>query len=223
MSQALAVLRETLRAMKGDDHQRRPELPFGMDAIDCELAHGGLRLDALHEVTAASAGLEDGAAATLFVAGIAARAWGPVLWVSRYRDLFAPDPGRVGLAARRVIHAEADDERELVAMMEEGLRHGGLGAVVGEASRAGAAATRRLAAAAEGGRTIALLLRRPARSGADPLAGSSTALTRWRVGCTRPLWRVELVRQEDGEPFSLLVRACDGTGRMAPPAAGRAG
>lgn len=215
------MLRDTLRAIEGDAYQRRPELPFGVDAIDCELADGGLRLDALHEVAAATPSLEDAAAATLFAAGVAARAWGPVLWVTRHRDLFAPDLGRVGLAAHRVIHAEAGDEAKLFAMMEEGLRHGGLGAVVGEMSRAGAAATRRLAAAAEGGRTIALLLRRPARSGADPLAGSSAALTRWRVGFKRPLWRVELVQQEGGEPLDLLVRACDGTGRMAPPAVRR--
>ena len=44
---SLASLRETLRAIEGDGHRRRPVLPFGMGAIDGRLASTGLRLDAL--------------------------------------------------------------------------------------------------------------------------------------------------------------------------------
>ncbi|MEP7006863.1 MAG: protein ImuA, partial [Sphingomonas bacterium] len=87
---ALSTLRETLRAIEGDGLRRRPVLPFGVGAVDSRLASTGLRLDSLHEIAAASPGMGDDAAATLFMAGIAARAWGPVLWVVRRRDLFAP-------------------------------------------------------------------------------------------------------------------------------------
>jgi protein ImuA len=73
-------------------------LPFGISPIDSRLANGGLTLGALHEVAAASPGMGDDAAATLFMAGIAARAWGPVLWVVRRRDLFAPGLYQAGLA-----------------------------------------------------------------------------------------------------------------------------
>ena len=48
-------------------------LPFGVAAIDSRLGAGGLRAGALHEATARSASLVDDAAATLFLAGIAAR------------------------------------------------------------------------------------------------------------------------------------------------------
>ena len=82
----LVALRETLRAIEGDGLRRRPVLPFGIGAIDAKLATTGLRLDSLHEVAGASPGISDDAAATLFLAGIAARAWGPVLWVVRRRD-----------------------------------------------------------------------------------------------------------------------------------------
>ena len=226
----IAELRETLRSIEGDGHQRRETLPFGIPQVDSQLADGGLRLDGLHEVAAGTADLSDDAAATLFIAGVAARAWGPVLWVVRRRDLFAPGLYQAGLSPERVLYAEARDDAELLALMEEGLRHRGLGAVIGEVKRAGMASTRRLQLAAEGGRTIALLMRRHVREDADPLGQPSAALTRWRVtaapsaplrvpGIGRSRWSVSLVRQRSGEPFDTLLEACDDTGRLALPAA----
>ena len=233
-NQTVAELRETLRRIEGDGHQRRPALPFGVAALDGRLAGEGLRLDALHEVAAATPRHGDDASATLFMAGIAARAWGPVLWAVRRHDLFAPGLYQAGLAPERVLYVEARDDDELLAIMEEGLRHRGLGAVIGECKRAGLAATRRLQLAAEGGRTIALLLKRHARDGVDPIGQPSAAVTRWRVasapsaspfpgaepheGLGRARWRLDLARQKGGEPFQLLVEACDETGRLALPA-----
>ncbi len=237
----IAELRESLRNVAGDGLRRRPVLPFGIGAIDTKLATGGLRLDSLHEIAAAGPGPSDDAAATLFMAGIAARAWGPVLWVVRRRDLFAPGLYQAGLAPERLIHAEAADDAELLALMEEGLRHRGLGAVVGEVKRAAIPNTRRLQLAAEGGKTIALLMKRHARAisdrvgnqggAGDPLAVPSAAMTRWRIasapstplpvgadGIGRAMWRVDLVRQRGGEPAHWTMEACDETGRLALPA-----
>jgi protein ImuA len=225
----LAQLRATLGALETGGFRRRPALPFGIGEVDSRLASGGLRLDALHEVAGASADLADDCAATLFLAGIAARAWGPVLWVVRRRDLFAPGLAQAGLAPQRLLYAETRDDEELLAVMEEGLRHRGLGAVVGEAKRADMATTRRLQLAAEGGRSIALLLKRHGRSGADPLDTPSAAVTRWRVaaapssplpveGVGRGRWKLDLVRQRGGEPASWKLEACDETGRCALPA-----
>ena len=225
----LKQLRDTLSGLETGGFRRRPALPFGIGAIDSRLADGGLRLDALHEAAAGSGDMADDCAATLFLAGIAARAWGPVLWVVRRRDLFAPGLAQAGLSHKRLIYAEAADDAELLAIMEEGLRHRGLGAVIGEARRADMTATRRLQLAAEGGRTIALLLKRAAREGADPIAMPSAAVTRWRVasapstplpveGVGRPRWRLELARQKGGEGFEIEVEASDETGRCALPA-----
>ena len=226
----IAELREALRAIEGDGARRHETLAFGVGALDSRLAGGGLRRDALHEVSAASPDMSDDAAATLFVAGIAARATGTILWVVRRRDLFAPGLYQAGLAPERVLHAEARDDAELLALMEEGLRHRGLGAVIGEAKQAAMAATRRLQLAAEGGRTIALLMKHPMRDRGDPFAAPSAALTRWRVaaapsaplpvaGIGRACWRLDLVRQRGGDPFDILMEACDETGRLALPAA----
>lgn len=223
----LARLRGLLRAIEATGYRRRSVLPFGVAPIDARLADGGLRLDALHEICGATGDSADDAAATLFLAGIAARAWGPVLWVVRRRDLFAPGIAQVGLDPQRVIHAEAGDDAELIAIMEEGLRHRGLGAVIGEVQRIGMPATRRLQIAAEGGRTIALLHKRHGRERRDPLAAASAAVTRWRVasaaaGMGRARWRLVLARQRGGEGFEQMVAACDPTGRLALPIA-RAG
>ena len=225
----IAELRETLRAIEGDGYRRRETLPFGIPSFDQRIADGGLRLDALHEVAAGTAQMSDDSAATLFMAGIAARAWGPILWVVRRRDLFAPGLYQAGLSPERVLYAEARDDAELLALMEEGLRHRGLGAVIGEVKRATMGATRRLQLAAEGGRTIALLMRRHPREDADPLGQPSAALTRWRItsapsapsrhGMGRARWTVALERQRGGDPFTTLMEACDDTGRLSLPAA----
>lgn len=225
----LDKLRAQLRTMEPGGFRRRPVLPFGVPALDSRLGDGGLRLDALHEITGAGPDMAEDCAATLFMAGIAARAWGPVLWVVRRRDLFAPGLSQVGLDHKRLIYAEAGDDAEVLAIMEEGLRHRGLGAVIGEAKRVAMPATRRLQLAAEGGRTIALLMKRHAREGADPLGVPSAAVTRWRVGCApstplpvegvgRARWNLALVRQRGGDPFDLLVEASDASGRCALPA-----
>ena len=66
-----------------------------------QLASTGLRLDSLHEIAAASPSLRTMPPRRLFMAGVAARAWGPVLWVVRRRDLFAPGLYQAGLAPER--------------------------------------------------------------------------------------------------------------------------
>lgn len=218
-----------LRAIEGQGGPARPILPFGVDAIDRRLNGEGLRLDALHEMAGEGSGWGDDAAAILFMASIAARTQGPILWVVRSRDLFAPGLYQAGLDPARLLYAEARDDAELLALMEDGLRHRGLGAVVGEVRRVSMASTRRLQLTAEGGDTPALLLKRPARDGEDPLAMPSAAVTRWRVasapslpvpweGLGQPCWRLACVRQRGGEAFELTVEAPDETGRLALPA-----
>ncbi len=229
-SERLAALRAEVRAIESAGAAGPREcLPFGVDAMDARLAGGGLATAALHEITGARPELSDDAAATLFIAGIAARLEGPVLWALSRRDLFAPGLALAGLGPSRILYAECGRDEDVLGVMEEGLRHGGLGAVVGEVSRAQMASTRRLQLAAEEGGTAALMLKRWRRSGEDPLLVPSAAVTRWRVGCMpsealpvpgigRPRWRLDLARQRGGEPFSLIMEGPDHEGRHALPA-----
>jgi protein ImuA len=226
----LAALRAEVRAIESAGAAgARACLPFGIDVIDVRLAGGGLACAALHEISGARPGLADDAAATLFLAGIAARSEGTVLWALGRRDLFAPGLAQAGLTPDRVIYAECRRDEEVLAVMEEGLRHGGLAAMVGEIGRVAMASTRRLQLAAEEGGTIALMLKRWRKAGEDPLQVPSAAVTRWRIACApsgklpvagvgRPRWNVELARQRGGDPFQLIVEGSDAKGRLALPA-----
>jgi protein ImuA len=209
-------------------------LPFGVPAIDGRLADCGLRAGALHEVVASSCALVDDAAATLFLAGIAAReahaTGAPVLWVSCRNDLYAPGVAQGGLGAAQVIYAQPRDDKTLMAVVEDAVRDGTPCLVVAEASKVSMVATRRLQLVAGDADLPVLLLRRRRARDRDPLSELSAAWTRWRIanapserldiaGVGRPRWSVELARQRGGEPFSLIVEGCDETGRLAVPAA----
>jgi protein ImuA len=230
----LAALREQVRRI---ENQRRDAgrgvLPFGIDAIDTRLAEGGLAVAALHEAAAERPTLSDDCAATLFLAGIAAllsrRENRQILWALSRRDLFAPGLAGAGLTPDRLIYAECRDDAEILAVMEEGLRHGSLAAVVGEVGRAAMASVRRLQLAAEEGGAAALLLRRWRKAGEDPLGSPSSAVTRWRIGCApsaalphdglgRACWRVTLERQRGGAPHQWILETPDAEARLALPA-----
>jgi protein ImuA len=224
-------LRERVQRLEGRDARVRKALPFGVPEIDGRLPGGGLALGALHEVAGGGNGAVDGAAAALFTAGVASRTKGKVLWCVTRQDLFAPAIAQVGLAPGRVIFVEAGDEKTLLACFEDGLRHGGLGAVVAEVAKLSMTASRRLQLAAEGSGTLALAVRRWRRQAEAADFGQPTAsVTRWRVSVlpSRPLpvpgvgrsrWLLELIRCRAGECADFEVEACDGKGRIALPAA----
>ncbi|SEE65192.1 protein ImuA [Rhizobiales bacterium GAS188] len=203
----------------------RDYLPFGVTQIDAHLPGGGLALGAVHEIS------EDGPRgiyapmASLFAAGILARLDGPVLWCLKRRDLFAPALARVGLHPDRVIYCETWKDGELLPAMEEGLRHKGLAAVVGEVNRLPLTPSRRLQLAAEASGVTAIVLRRsyPANDEAN------AAFSRWRISAApsepdevgemgRARWHIELLRCRGAEAHSWTVEACDASGRIALPA-----
>lgn len=229
-SDRLAALRVEVRALESSGAARGGEiLPFGIGEVDSRLAGGGLAVAALHEAAADRPSLADDAAATLFVAGIATRRPGTLLWALARRDLFAPGLSLAGLAPDRVLYAECGSNEDVLAVMEEGLRHGGLAAVVGEVSRVAMASTRRLQLAAEESGTMALMLKRWRRSGEDPLGLPSAAMTRWRIasapsaelpvpGIGRARWHLTLARQRGGEPHNWIMEGPDEQGRLALPA-----
>ena len=227
----LAALRAQLAHAQG---QRGPALAFGLAALDDRLVDHGLDGAGLHEIAAAFATLSDDAAATLFAAGIAARfASQPgftVLWALSKFDLYAPGLEQVGLGPDRILYAQGRKDSDVLALAEDGLRDGSLACVIAEVKAADQTATRRLQLAASDGKTPMLLYRRYRSPDRCPLEQPSAAMTRWRVGCVssvrlpysgvgRARWLVELVRQRNGNSFSLELDACDDTGRLASSAA----
>ncbi|MGH6848688.1 MAG: ImuA family protein, partial [Methylocella sp.] len=199
-------LRARIQRLEGAATRRRTVLPFGIKAIDRHLPGGGLALGALHEVAGGGHGAIDGAAAALFAAGIAARAGGKVLWCIPRPDLFAPAFAQAGLGPDRVIYVEAGNETSVLACFEEGLRHGGLGAVVAEVARLSMTASRRLQLAAESSGAIGIAIRRwRLHTEAADFGQPTASVTRWRVsalpatplpvqGVGRARWLLELIR-----------------------------
>lgn len=227
---ALETLRARVRQIEGRHRRAATVLPFGIAAIDARLPGGGLACGALHEVAGGGHDAVNGAAAALFAAGIAARTRGKVLWCVTRPDLFAPALSQAGLKSDRVIYLEAGDEKTALACFEEGLRHGGLGAVVAEVARLTMTASRRLQLAAEGSGTIGIALRRWRRQAeASDFGQPTAATTRWRIsalpstalpvpGVGRPRWLVELIRCRAGESADFELEACDGQGHLRLPA-----
>jgi protein ImuA len=234
-SRAIVLLRERIarieriHASGAARGATEPSIALGIEAIDQALPTGGIRLGALHEAASAGPDTEHAAAATLFAAGILARLEGPVLWVLRQADLFAPGLAGVGLQPNRIVFAEAG--KDVLPVMEEGLRHAGLAAVVAEhTGRLSLVASRRLQLAAEQAGILAILIRR-SPSFDDPVLNEPTAaVTRWRIaalpsppalphapdtpGLGRARWKLDLTRCRGGEPGSWVVEACDATGRL---------
>lgn len=230
-AEELAALRDAVARVRTE---RGPILAFDIAAIDERLADHGLDGAGMHEIAGASPSWSDDAAATLFAAGIAARfAAAPglnVLWTLTRFDLYAPGLEQAGLAPDKIFYAQGRDDKDVLALAEDGLRDGALACVVAEIKIIDQAATRRLQLAASEGQTPMLLYRRFRRQDRCPLAEPSLAMTRWRIGSApsaplglpgvgRGRWAVELVRQRGGPPFSLEVEACDDQGRLALPAA----
>jgi protein ImuA len=224
----------TLRAaVAGAATAHAQALPFGVAELDRRLGAGGIDGAGLHEITAGSPTMGDDAAATLFTAGIAARfatgAAAHIAWALTRFDLYAPGLEQAGLPAEKLLYLQGRDETEVLALAEDALRERCFAAVIAELKIVDQTAGRRLQLAAADGKTPMLLLRRWTRTGRDPLERPSSAMTRWRIACApsvplavpgvgRGCWRIELVRQRNGNPFSLVLEACDDTGRLALPA-----
>jgi protein ImuA len=145
------------------------------------------------------------------------------------QDLFAPALAQAGLLPGRVIFVETGDDKALLACFEEGLRHGGLGAVVAEVAGLSMTASRRLQLAAETSGAIGIAVRRWRRqTEAADFRQPTASVTRWRVstlpstplpvpGVGRARWQLELIRCRAGESADFEVEACDAKGRLALP------
>ncbi len=220
-------LRERIAKIEGGPVRKAGCLPFGVSEVDSRLPGGGLAYGAIHEFAGGGAGTLDAAAPALFVAGIAARTTGKIIWCLSRPDLFFPALAQVGLHADRVIFVETDKEEDILASMEEALAFGGLGAVVGELVRLPMTASRRLHLAAEKTGTMGLVIRRWRRqTEANDFGNPTAATTRWRIsvlsseplpveGVGRHRWLAELMRVKAGESADWEISACDGRGRVA--------
>ncbi len=252
----LAALRARVRALErgGPRASGVAAAPLGLAVLDAHLPGGGLALGCLHEIEGGRAEWDDGAASGFCLALLARllgaapqaaagapQARGPVLWVSRWRDLYAPGLAAFGVDPGRLIEVRAGGGTEVLWAMEEALRCPRIAAVVGEVEALERSAGRRLQLAAEAQGVTAFALRRPLRP-ARLAEAPSAAVTRWRVMPARvsaqvparastqasagsgrflgrPCWQVELLRCRGAAPGQWHLEWDDATGGFALAAA----
>lgn len=197
-------------------HWNSPVLAFGVARVD-RMLRGGLCRNALHEIRGEAA--RDAAAVTGFASAVLARLLltdaRPVLWVVENAAAcegglpHGPGLDHFGLDSSRLIVVRVRRPGEALWVFEEGLRCGGLAAVLteirGHPRLLDLTASRRLALRARESGVMGLLLRQSAS--AEPGA----ATTRWRVaprptatlddfadGIGKPAWRLNLERNRAG-------------------------
>ncbi len=245
---AIADLRARIRALERGGGARAhissnasaAVLALGAGALDEHLPEGGLPLPGLHEIAGARDEWDDGVAAGFCLAllgRLAAARPGPLLWVARRPDLYAPGIAALGLDPGRLILACPGSDAEALWAMEEGLRASALAAVAGEVAEPDDTAARRLQLAAEAGGRPCFLLRRRLYAPRRAVV-AIPALTRWRVTALpsaedgpgaarampgrwpaglpdRPRWRVELLRCRGAAPQAFDVEWDDAAGDFA--------
>jgi len=202
-------------------HSGRPSLSsaswrFGVKAIDAHLPPLGMSRNGLHEFTAGNPG--HGFAATGLALALLRRflescqTRSPLLWCTRAQDaqedgmLYGPGLKDLGLDPARFVFVTAKRDKDVLWVLEEGLRAKGLAAVIGEVQNPSFTATRRLALASQNTQTPSLLL--------CPYTyqAASAALTKWQVDSIvstppflnkhapgHPAWRLTLKRARGGQ------------------------
>lgn len=216
----IEVLRHRIAAQERLSPLQHPTVTLGPDGLDAALPGGGLSSGALHEIVPAA--LDDFAASAGFgfclLARLARVRPGPVLWaLPAYRDFREGELYPFGIAALgfdpgRLIQIEVRKGVDILWVLEEGLAHPALAAVVGvlpEDDRAyDFAASRRLAMRSARQGVTALILRDRKHTGV-----ATAADTRWTVSAlpsvlageakprlSSPRWRLELTKSRRGRP-----------------------
>ncbi len=232
----LAALERRAVAFGETAERHGPRWTFDIESIDDALPEGALTETGLHEVV--SAAHRDGAAAAGFALALMARRTDtrPLLWCEQgfaaqeFGALYGPGLKMLGLCPENLILIRTRTDQNVLWALEEGLKSGALGAVVGEVREASFTATRRLTLASQTHRVPSLLV----RAGGGLMA--SAAATRWRVTSLpsaagpfddkapgAPRWYLELLRCRGGRPHSWTVDWQHETGsfNLAAPLADR--
>jgi protein ImuA len=185
----LEALRQQIAKAQSFSARSDEQLLLGVAEVDACL-NGGLARGALHEIAAADH--RSIPAALGFLLALSSPAYGKgadpktrrrgiILWplakqASPFGIPYAPGLRFFGLDPSRIVFVRCASARDCVWVMEEGLRLGGVAAVIGARTKAmDLTASRRLQLAAEQAVTPVFLLRN--HSDAAP----SATVTRWRI------------------------------------------
>ena len=182
----------------------------GLEAVEAAFPNGIFPTGAVHEFLNAEP--EHTAASAGFIAGILAaltRQGGICLWIGASKKFFAPALKTFGVAPDKIIFVESKREKDVLWIMEEGLKYEGLAAVIAEVRELTFMQSRRLQLAVEHSKVTGFVLRTDTRK-----VGATASVARWQItplpseledgmpGVGFPRWQVELLKIRNGKPGS---------------------
>jgi protein ImuA len=192
----------------------------GLGPINNAFPTRSFPLGAVHEFLCS--GAEEAAASSGFIAGVLSSlmlSGGITVWISATRTLFPPALQAFNIQPHKIIFIDLKRESDLLWVMEEALKCGGLAAVVGEVKELSFTTSRRLQLAVESSGVTGFLLRRDLRT------TSTVCITRWRIaplaseteeglpGLGFPRWQVQLVKVRNGTPGTWQMEWVKGSFR----------
>ncbi|WAC14821.1 ImuA family protein [Dyadobacter pollutisoli] len=218
-SELIARLRSEILSLQGF---RTPSLgqhsDFGLGPVEAAFPNGVFPIGAIHEFI--SSATEESAATSGFMAALAGRLMkedGICLWIGTRRSVFPLALHFFGAAPERVIFVDVKKERDLLWMIEEGLKCEALAAVIGEIKEISLTGSRRLQLAVEQSKVTGLLHRVNPRLN-NPVA----SVCRWQIspipsqldtglpGVGFARWNVQIVKVRNGEPGSWQLEWSNG-------------
>lgn len=218
-------LQEKILALEGlmpRSDGRQPD--FGLGPVNAAFPGGIFPMGVIHEFISPAESCA--AAANGFISGLLRvhlQKGGVCLWVSARRRLFPPALQLFGVEPHRVIFIDVEREKDVLRVMEEGLRCPALAAVVAELREVSFAQSRRLQLAVEDSRVTGFLHRCMPRT-----ENTLACVSRWRISPLPSLpddglpgvgfsrWKVELLKIRNGRPGTWQLEWRDGLFRHVP-------
>lgn len=186
----------------------RQQDDFGLGPMSAAFPGGTFPIGSVHEFISPTEGCA--AASNGFISGLLSthmQKGGICLWISAQRKVFPPALKFFGIEPHHVIFIDLRREKDILWVMEQGLKCKALAAVVAELGNISFAESRRLQLAVESSRVTGFLHRQRPH-----IENTLACVSRWKIkplpsqpadglpGVGFPRWEVELVKIRNGKP-----------------------
>jgi protein ImuA len=215
-------LQEKILTMQGfNTGYEGRQLDFGLGSMNAAFPGGAFPIGMVHEFVSPVEACAS--AANGFISGLLSthmRKGGTCMWISAKRRLFPPALKFFGIEPHRVIFIDVEREKDILWVMEQGLKCNALAAVVAELKDISFAESKRLQLAVEDSRVTGYLHRQH-----PGMENTLACVSRWKIrplsswlpdglpGVGFPRWEVELEKIRNGRPGIWQFERREGTFR----------
>lgn len=219
-------LRKDLLLLQGFRSSPSNAVDVGLGPISEVFPNQVFPTGAIHELISDST--ENAVASVGFMSCIVGRLMAtgaPCVWVATERQVFPRGLKRFGIDPGHIVFVDLKKEKQVLWVLEEALKQGGLAAVIGEVKNISDIASRRLQFAAETSGVTGFMIRHVTRS-VTPVA----SVARWSItplpsegpkrnmpGLGFPRWTVKLEKIRNGKPGKWIVECTAGRLRFLSP------